>query len=197
MVFSNFENAYSLVLLSQKEVRADMSEKSVILSIDKQHFTVRLYENLLKIDLKGSTRNDIVEALENKQILRETMGEILGIFIPLHINLSDIDSVYMDKTGKVEVSLPRHRNITIRLEVKEAKQLVDRLNQLIPEAKERELKHLMERHKLQKIDEAERELAKEETLYPIGGAQFPIPEPPGVRRKEREAEEKIEEEKEG
>lgn len=172
-----------------------MSEKGAILSINKQHFTVRLYENLLKIDLKGSVRSDIVEALENRQILRETIGEILGIFIPLHIHLSDVDSVHMDKTGKVEIGLPRHRNITIRLGIKEAKQLVDKLNQLIPEAKERELEHLIEKHKLQKIDEAERELAKEETLYPIGGTQFPIPEPPGVRRKEKEAEGRIEEEK--
>jgi hypothetical protein len=173
-----------------------MSESGVILSIDKQHFTVRLYENSLKIDLKGSTRNNIAEALENKQILRETIGEVLGIFIPLHIHLSDIDLVRMDEAGRVEVSLPRHRNITIRLDAKEAKQLVDKLNQLIPKAKERELTRLMEKHKLRKIEEAEHDLAKEEAIYPVGSSQYPISQPPGVIEKEKEAERRIEEQDE-
>lgn len=173
-----------------------MSDKTILLSIDKQHFTVRLYENLLKIDLKGTTKNVIVEALENKLILRETVGEILGMFIPLHIRLSDVDSVGMGETGKVKISLPRHRNITIRLEAKEAKQLVDKLNQLIPGAKEREFKRLMEEQRLHRIEGAERELVKEETIYPIGGTQFPIPEPPGVREREKEAEEETAEREE-
>jgi hypothetical protein len=170
-----------------------MSEKDAVLSIDEQHFTVRLYENLLKIDLKGSTKNNIVEAMENKQILRESIGEILGIFIPLHIHLGDIDSVRIDKAGRVEVNLPRHRNITIRLAAKEAKQLVDKLNQLIPKAKERELKRLMDKHRLRKIEGAERDLAKEEAIYPVGGSQYPISEPSGVIGREREAERRIEE----
>ena len=37
-----------------------MSE--AILEVDGPHFTVRLYENLLKIDLKGSLKNEIEEA---------------------------------------------------------------------------------------------------------------------------------------
>ena len=86
---------------------------------------------MLKIDLKGSFKNEIEEALENKPILRETVGSILGIFVPLHIRLSDIDSVHMDKTGKVKVSLPLHRNIVIPLE---RALLVDNLNELIPNA---------------------------------------------------------------
>lgn len=47
------------------KVREEMSETSVILEIDEQDFTIRLYESMLKIDLKGRTKNRIVEVLEN------------------------------------------------------------------------------------------------------------------------------------
>ena len=169
-----------------------MPEKTVVLEIDKPHFTVRLYESLLKIDLKGSAKNEIEEALENKPILRETIGGILSIFAPLHVRLSHIDSAQMDKTGKVKLILPLHRDIVIPLEPKDAKRLVDKLNQLIPEEKKKELERTIKKHRLQKIAEEERELAGEA----IASTMFPIPEPTGVIEKEREAEEKMEEEQE-
>jgi len=62
----------------------------------------------------------VEEALENKPILKETIGGILGIFIPLHIRLKDIDSVHMNETGKVTINLPYRRHITIQLESKHA-----------------------------------------------------------------------------
>ena len=40
-----------------------MSDKTVVLEIDKPHFTVRLYENMLRIDLKESVKNEIEEAI--------------------------------------------------------------------------------------------------------------------------------------
>jgi hypothetical protein len=61
------------------------------LNVENPHFIVRLYENLLRIDLKGSFKNEVEEALENKPVLKETIGGLLGIFVPLHIRLSDID----------------------------------------------------------------------------------------------------------
>jgi 50S ribosomal subunit-associated GTPase HflX len=104
-----------------------------VLEVENPHFTIRLYEDLLKIDLKGSFKNEIEEALENKPVLKETIGRILGIFVPLHIRVSEIDSVHMDETGKITVSLPHHRNIVIPLERKEnAEKLVEKLDQLIP-----------------------------------------------------------------
>lgn len=108
-----------------------------VLEIDSPHFTVRLYENLLRIDLKGSFKNDIEEALENKPILKKTLGGILGIFVPLHVHLSDIDGVHMDETGKVKLRLPLHRDIVIPLERKDAQILVEKLNKMIPAAKRR------------------------------------------------------------
>jgi hypothetical protein len=111
-----------------------------VLEVENPHFIIRLYENLLKVDLKGSFKNEIEEALENRPVLKETIGGVLSIFVPLHIRLSDIDSVHMDETGKIKVSLPHHRDIVISLERKDAEKLVDKLNQLIPKAKTREIK---------------------------------------------------------
>ncbi len=112
-----------------------MPRTIIVLEVENPHFTIRLYNDLLKIDLKGSFKNEIEEALENKPVLKETIGRIFGIFVPLHIRVSDIDSVHMDETGKINVSLPHHRNIVIPLERKEdAEKLVEKLNQLISNA---------------------------------------------------------------
>jgi hypothetical protein len=112
-----------------------------VLEVENPHFTIRLYEDLLKIDLKGSFKNEIEEALENKPVLKETLGSILGIFVPLHIRVSKINSVHMDETGKIKVRLPHHRNIVIPLERKEdAQKLVEKLNQLISNARTAEIK---------------------------------------------------------
>lgn len=149
---------------------------------------------MLIIDVKGTLKNEIEEALENRAVLRETLGHILGIFAPLHINLSDIGSVNVDKIGSVKIHLPHHRDVVISLEAKEAQRFVNKMNQLIPEAKKEELERIIKEHRLQRIVEEERMMEKEEIFMPTGGVQFPIPEPPGMREKAKEAEEKIIEE---
>jgi hypothetical protein len=112
-----------------------MPTANTVLEVEDPHFTIRLYEDLLKIDLKGSFKNEIEEALENKPVLKETIGRVLGIFVPLHIRVSDTDSVHLDETGKINVSLSHHRNIVIPLESKEeAEKLVEKLNQLTSNA---------------------------------------------------------------
>lgn len=169
-----------------------MSETTSVLKIDKPHFTVELHGNLLAIDLKGSVRNDIEEALENKPLLKETIGSILGIFVPLHLRLSHIDSVHKDKTGKVTIKLHLHRDVVLPLEPNEANELVDKLNQLIPEQKEKDLEQVMKEKKLRRIEEEERG-DERAVVTPI---PFPAPQPPGVLRKVKEAERKIEEERE-
>ena len=125
-----------------------MSQAKAILEIDGPHFTLRVYENWLWIDLKGNTKNDIVEALENKPVLKQSIGNILDIFAPLHIHLSDIDSVHLDKAGKVKLVLPRHRDVTIPLTTNEAKTLVDTLNPLIAKEKEKEAQRVIEEQKV-------------------------------------------------
>jgi hypothetical protein len=138
-----------------------MSETRVVLEIDHPHFIIRVYENLLRIDVKGNVTKEIEEALENTPILKETVGSILGLFVPLHIRLSDIESVHMEKTGEVKIIVPHRRHVTIPLEIEEAKKLVSKLNQLIPEAKGKELERIMQENKLQKIIKEKKEEEKE------------------------------------
>ena len=114
-----------------------------VFEVKEPHITVILYENLLKIDLRGSFKNEIEEALENKPVLKETFGNILGMFVPLHIRLSDINSVHMDETGKIKVKLSLHRNIVIPLERNDAEKLVHKLNQLISIAKKKNLERIV------------------------------------------------------
>ena len=129
----------SVYLMTWQTGRKSMSESSIILEIDSAQFTIKLYEDLLKIDLKGSLKNEIEEGLENKPILKEIIGKILGIFIPLHIQVDEMKSVYMDETGKTIISLLNHRNVVLPLECKEdAKKLVEKLKQMISIAKTRE-----------------------------------------------------------
>ena len=112
-----------------------MPKTITVLEVDDPHFTIRLSNDLLKIDLKGSFKNELEEALENQPVLKETIGRMLGIFVPLHIRVSDIDSVHMDGTGKINVSLPHYRNIIIPLEHKEeAEKLLEKLDQLTSNA---------------------------------------------------------------
>jgi hypothetical protein len=148
----------------------EMSETSVILEIDEQDFSIRLYESILKIDLKGRTKNKIIEALENEPVLRETIGILLGIFAPLHIRVSDIDSVQLEEPGKVRIVLPRHRDIVIPLKPDEAKKLVSKLAELIPEQKRKEMLRLLEGEKLRKTREEQLELGQ------TAAAAFPIQE---------------------
>lgn len=60
-----------------------MQNAMPVLKVENPHFIVRPYENLLRIDLKGSFKNEVEEALENKPILKETIGGILGIQMKL------------------------------------------------------------------------------------------------------------------
>lgn len=117
-----------------------MPAEMPVLEVANPHFTVRLYENRLRIDMRGSFKNEVEEALENKPILKETIGGLLSIFVPLHIRLSDIYSVNMDGTGKVKINLPHRRHVVIPLEKEDAKHLVDKMNQLILKAKKRGIK---------------------------------------------------------
>jgi hypothetical protein len=174
-----------------------MSDKEIALQIDKPNFTVKLYEDLLTVDLKGSIKNEIEEALENEPGLKRTVGAILGLFAPLHVHLKDIDSADVDKAGHAKLRLIHRRDVVIPLEPKESEDLVDKLNLLIPEAKEKEYERLMEERKLGKSVEEELIKEKEEEVTPSSGfPSSPLPEPPGIRRRMRQAEKRIAEEEE-
>jgi hypothetical protein len=136
--------------------------------------------------VKGNVKNEIEEALENDRGLRETIGRILSVLVPLHIRLSDIDSVKMEKTGEVKITLPHHRDANIPLRPEEAEKLVNKLNQLIPEAKQREMERIIREQRTRQIVEEENEIRKE-------SAQFPQ-SPEEMHKEEKEIEETIDKE---
>ena len=144
-----------------------MPEKIKILEVKNPHFTIKLSDELLKIDLKGSFKNEVEEALEHKPVLKETVGKILGVFVPLHILVSDIDSVDLDETGKVTVNLPHHRDVVLPFEHKEnAEKLVEKLNQLISKARaekikeKAEIKRAEKKQKKARLEEQRKETEK-------------------------------------
>jgi hypothetical protein len=92
-----------------------MPETGVILEIDHPHFVIRLYEDLMRIDVKGSFKSKVEEALENTPILKETIGDVFGLFAPLHVHLSDIDSAQIEQTGKVKIVTRHRRDVTLPL----------------------------------------------------------------------------------
>jgi mRNA-degrading endonuclease YafQ of YafQ-DinJ toxin-antitoxin module len=128
-----------------------MPKTITVLEVEDPHFTITLYNDLLKIDLKGSFKNDLEEALENKPVLKETIGNVLGIFVPLHIRLSEVDAVDLDETGKIKLSLSYHRNVVIPFERKEdAEKLVEKLNQLISKAETEKIQESKARRRAEK-----------------------------------------------
>jgi hypothetical protein len=113
----------------------------MVLKIENPHFTITLYRNFLKIDLKGNLKNEIEEALENKPGLKETIGHILGIFVPLHISVSEITSVSMEETRKIKINIRHHRDVVLPLERKEdAEKLLEKLNQAVLDARTAKIK---------------------------------------------------------
>ena len=125
-----------------------MSEQVAVLEFETPHLTVSLDENFLKIDLKGSLKNDIVEALERKPILKETIGGLLGVFVPLRVHLTDISSVRVNEKGRVQVYLPHRRHVLIPLERGDSEKLVDKLNELVPLAKKKEWERILAKRRL-------------------------------------------------
>ncbi|MGA2386210.1 MAG: hypothetical protein ABSG33_06735 [Candidatus Bathyarchaeia archaeon] len=125
-----------------------MPKTIAVLEVDDPHFTIKLSNSLLKIDLKGSFKNELEEAIENKPGLKETVGRILSIFVPLHIRISDIHSVHMDENGKINLRLSHQRNVVIPLERKEdAEKLLEKLNELTSKALDEKIKEGFERRR--------------------------------------------------
>ena len=142
-----------------------MSSKDVILVIKKPHFTVKLHESVLEVDLKKGLKKELEDVLEAKPILRENLGFLFQTVIPLDVALKHIESVGVDKKGQVKISIPHRRDIIIPLARTESKKLVDKLNELIPVEKQRELERLQAAERARAEREAERakgELAAEE-----------------------------------
>jgi hypothetical protein len=120
-----------------------------ILTVDKPHFIVKLYEDLLEVDLKEGARKELEDVAEAYPVLRESLGVLFQTIIPLDVALCDVDCAEVDTKGRLKVVVPLRRDIVIPLEPSESEKLAEKLNELIPIAK------LKDAEKTGKLREAE------------------------------------------
>ncbi len=114
-----------------------MTDENPVMTIDKPHFVVKLYTDLLKVDMKDGIKRELEAFVEAKPMLRESVGLLFQTIVPLDVRLKDISSVGLDKKGRVKVAIPTRRDITIPVEGDEAQRLINKLNELIQPEKER------------------------------------------------------------
>jgi hypothetical protein len=138
-----------------------MTDEDLIIFIDKPHFTVKLHETLLQVDLKEGVRKKLEAFVESNPKLRESLGLLFQSVIPLDVQLKHIESVKSDEKGQVKIMIPHRSDIIIPLEKNEADKLIGKLNELIPLEKEREL----ERVRAAAARRAEGELRKAEATF--------------------------------
>jgi len=142
-----------------------MATEPVILEIKKPHFTVKLHSSLLEVDLKEGLRKELEDVIEAKPILRDSLGLLFQTVVPLDVPLKDIDSVTVDKKGQVKIAIPHRKDTIIPLKKAEAKRLIDKLNELIPIEKQKEIERVMASEKAKReraLERAEAEFAAEE-----------------------------------
>jgi len=127
--------------------------KKLVLFLDKPHFQVKLHPDVLEVDLKEGARKELEDLAEARPFLRDSLGWLFQTIIPLDVHLYQIEEVTTDKKGQLQIKIPGRRDIHIPLEPSEARQLIDKLNELIPVEKEKALR----REQVAKEAERERE----------------------------------------
>jgi hypothetical protein len=120
-----------------------MPTNDLVMVIDKPTFQVKLHSNLLEVDLKKGAKKELEDALEANPKLRGSVGLLFQTMVPLDIPLKDIEKAELDKKNQVKIKIPHRRDITIPLDPKESKKLVDKLNELVPVEKQKETERLM------------------------------------------------------
>ena len=120
-----------------------MSTEDLVLTIEKPHFVVKLHKDLLEVDMKEGAKKKLEDVVEKNPALRGSLGVLFQTIVPLDVPLKDIDSVHVDDEGRLKIALPMRRDITIPLIEKESRELMENLNNLIPLAKEKELRRII------------------------------------------------------
>ncbi len=120
-----------------------MATEDLVMVIDKQHFTVKLHQSLLEVDLKEGVKKELEDFVEADSILGRSLGFLFQHLIPLDVPLKDIESVEQDEKGQVKIILPRRKNVTIPLDPDESAQLTAKLNELIPIEKQKETERIL------------------------------------------------------
>ena len=138
-----------------------MPDKRVILQIERPHFEVKLHSDTLEVNLKEGVRKEIEKLAEARPILQETLGWVFQTIIPLNVRLWEIEHAEVDAGGKVSLKIPHRRDLHIPLDQTDGQKLVDKLNQLIPVEKAREL----ERVRSYEMAEKARDRAKTDSLH--------------------------------
>ena len=137
-----------------------MAEKHAVLVIDRPNFQVKVHSDTLELDLKEGVRREIEKLAEARPILQETLGWIFQTIIPLNVRLWEIDSASVDAGGKVSLVIPHRKDLHIPLDAADGRRLVDKLNQLIPGEKTRE----MERARSFDVAQKERDTQRTDAL---------------------------------
>ena len=120
-----------------------MKIEDLIMAIDNPHFTVRLRQSLLEVDLKDGAKKELEDLVEANSILRGSLGFLFQNIIPLDVPLKDIESVEQNEKGQVQIAIPHRRDIIIPLEPNDSEKLIDKLNELIPLEKQKERERML------------------------------------------------------
>ena len=92
--------------------------------------------------MKEGVRREIEKLAEARPILQETLGWMFQTIIPLNVQLWEIERAEVDAGGKVNLIIPHRRDLHIPLDPGDGRKLVDKLNELIPAEKARELERI-------------------------------------------------------
>jgi hypothetical protein len=130
-----------------------MTSEKTILRIEKLQFIVKLEHDVLQVDLRDGVKKELEDILEATPQLRDNLGFFFQTLIPLDVPLKDIAHVDSDESGIVKIEIPLRRDIMIPLNLSEAKQLVTKLHELIPLAKQRYVERLLASQKAEEAIE--------------------------------------------
>jgi hypothetical protein len=133
-----------------------LQDKRVLLQIERPHFEVKLHSDTLELNLKEGIRKEIESLAEARPILQETLGWVFQTIIPLNVRLWEIESAEVDAGGKVSLKIPHRRDLHIPLDHDDGQKLVEKLNQLIPAEKARELERVRNYEMAEKERDRER-----------------------------------------
>ncbi len=109
--------------------------KEPLLVVEKPKFVVRLYDDVLDVDLKEGARREFEHLIEDRAALRKSLGFLFQTVYPSDIPLSRIGSVEVDDNGQLKIIIPRHVDILIPLEFEESWRLAKQLRELVPRAR--------------------------------------------------------------
>jgi hypothetical protein len=108
-----------------------LTNKRVILEFDKPYFELKLEPDQLVIHVKESSIQDMRKLVEASPHLTDNLRWMFATIFPLHVKLSDIESVQCNKDNtQVNVKIPSKHDIHLPLDPPECQMLVEKLNSL-------------------------------------------------------------------